>query len=136
MIGLSAKTFYAVAALYDLDSREEGKATKIKDIAISANIPQNFLEQILLELKKSGILLSVKGAYGGYKLNRDLSEITLANVVEIVEDSYFESVCKTQNYALKQFWNSFKEKSYTNFDIPLSELKKYEDINGNLDYVI
>ncbi len=136
MIGLSAKTFYAVAALYDLDSRDGDKATKIKDIATSANIPQNFLEQILLELKKSGILISIKGAYGGYKLNRQLSEITLADVVEIVEDSYFETVCKTQNHALKQFWNNFKEKSYKNFDISLSELKKYEDISNNPEYVI
>lgn len=137
MLGLSTKTFYAVAALYALDLKRHDKATKIKEIASSANIPQNFLEQILLSLKKSGILVSIKGAHGGYKLNRSLSEITLADIIKILEDSYFQSTCKTDNSVLKLFWDDIQEKTQTNFDIPLSEFKTYRNkINQTLDFSI
>lgn len=137
MLGLSTKTFYAVAALYALDLKTHDKATKIKEIASLANVPQNFLEQILLSLKKSGILVSIKGAHGGYKLNRPLSEITLGDIIEILEDSYFQSTCKTDNSVLKLFWDDIQEKTQTNFDIPLSEFKTYRNkINQTLDYSI
>jgi len=137
MFGLSTKTYYAIAALYELDSRGSDKAIKIKEIATSANIPQNFLEQILLALKKSGILLSIKGAHGGYKLNSPLSQITLADIIEILEDGYFQSTCKTENDVLKLFWNDIQVKTKTNFNIPLSEFKTYRSkINQTLDFSI
>ncbi len=137
MLGLSTKTLYAVAALYELDLKKSDQATKIKEIAANANVPQNFLEQILLSLKKSGILVSIKGAHGGYKLNRPLSEITLGDIIEILEDSYFQSTCKTDNSVLKLFWDDIQEKTQTNFDIPLSEFKTYRNkINQTLDYSI
>ncbi len=137
MLGLSTKTLYAVAALYELDLKKSDQATKIKEIAANANVPQNFLEQILLSLKKSGILVSIKGAHGGYKLNRPLCEITLGDIIEILEDSYFQSTCKTDNSVLKLFWDDIQEKTQTNFDIPLSEFKTYRNkINQTLDYSI
>ena len=137
MLGLSTKTFYAVAALYTLELKESNKAIKIKEIASSANIPQNFLEQILLSLKKSGILMSIKGAHGGYKLNRPLSEITLGNIIEILEDNYFQSSCKTDNDVLRFFWDDIQEKTQKNFDIPLCDFKTYSNkINQTLDFNI
>jgi len=85
MVGISSKTIYAIAALQELGSIDSDKVLKIKEIAINANIPQNFLEQILLELKKQGLLTSIKGAHGGYKLAKPLKDITLKDVV-IPED--------------------------------------------------
>ncbi|HHD78391.1 MAG TPA: transcriptional regulator, partial [Epsilonproteobacteria bacterium] len=58
MIGISSKTVYAVAALQELGDIQDDSVLKIKEIAANANIPQNFLEQILLELKKQGLLTS------------------------------------------------------------------------------
>ena len=55
MIGISSKTIYAIAALQELGSIQEDEVLKIKEIAANASIPQNFLEQILLELKKQGL---------------------------------------------------------------------------------
>ena len=137
MLGLSNKTFYAIAALYELDLKGSEKATKIKEIASSANIPQNFLEQILLSLKKSGILSSTKGAHGGYKLERSLDDISLSNIIEILEDSYFQSTCKTDNEALKLFWSDIQTKSLESYNIPLSKLKTYRNkINHTLDFSI
>lgn len=56
MLGISSKTVYAIAALKELGRVPEDEVLKIKEIAANANIPQNFLEQILLELKNKAYL--------------------------------------------------------------------------------
>ncbi|HEY9128942.1 MAG TPA: Rrf2 family transcriptional regulator [Sulfurovum sp.] len=126
MIGISSKTIYAVAALQELGSIPENEVLKIKEIAANASIPQNFLEQILLELKKQGLLVSIKGAYGGYKLARSLKDITLKDVVLILESDIFSDNYQTENQALKFFWDDIKQKVSTVFEIPLSELENYQ----------
>jgi len=126
MIGISTKTIYAVAALQELGNIPENEVLKIKEIAANASIPQNFLEQILLELKKQGLLISIKGAYGGYKLARSLKDITLKDVVLILESDIFSDNYQTENQALKFFWDDIKQKVSSIFEIPLSELENYQ----------
>ena len=126
MIGISSKTIYAVAALQDLGSIPEKEVRKIKEIAANASIPQNFLEQILLELKKQGLLTSIKGAHGGYRLAKDLQDITLKDVVIILESDIFSDIEQTNNPALTLFWKELKQNVSAVFEIPLSELKNYE----------
>jgi Rrf2 family protein len=125
VLGISSKTLYAVAALEELGKIQDDAVLKIKEIATNANIPQNFLEQILLELKKQGLLSSTKGAYGGYKLARKLKDITLADVVCILESDIFSSA-KTDNAGLQLFWQALNDDVQKVFDIPLSELKNYQ----------
>jgi Rrf2 family protein len=137
MIGISNKTIYAIAALQELDSIPDNEVLKIKEIAANASIPQNFLEQILLELKKQGILTSIKGAHGGYKLAKDLKDITLKDVLLILESDIFSDNCKTDNAALKLFWEDLKQNVSSLFEIPLSELKNYQlKANQTLNYSI
>ncbi|MFT7824672.1 MAG: Rrf2 family transcriptional regulator [Sulfurimonas sp.] len=137
MIGISTKTVYAVAALYKPGSVEAGKVLKIKEIAENASVPQNFLEQILLELRKKGILNSIKGAHGGYKLARDLKDITLKEVMQILESEAFSCACKTENPTLKLFWSDMINEVQKVFDIPLSELNNYQlKANRALDFSI
>jgi len=126
MVGISSKTIYAIAALQELGSIDPDKVLKIKEIAINANIPQNFLEQILLELKKQGLLSSIKGAHGGYKLAKPLKDITLKDVVIVLESDIFSDIYKTDNLALQLFWKDLKLNVSKVFEIPLSELKNYE----------
>ena len=122
MIGISTKTVYAVAALYELGSGPAEKLMKIKEIARQTDISQNFLEQILLELKKSGFLLSVKGAHGGYRLAKPLSDILLKEIMMVLESDAFNSPCKTENPALKLFWEEMNAEAETLFSVPLSQL--------------
>ena len=137
MIGISSKTIYAIAALQELDSIPDNEVLKIKEIAANASIPQNFLEQILLELKKQGILTSIKGAHGGYKLAKDLKDITLKDVLLILESDIFSDNCKTDNAALKLFWEDLRNNVSSLFEIPLSELKNYQlKANQTLNYSI
>ncbi|MDQ7084523.1 MAG: Rrf2 family transcriptional regulator [Sulfurovum sp.] len=126
MLGISSKTIYAISALQELGKIQDTELLKIKDIASNANIPQNFLEQILLELKKQGLLSSIKGAYGGYKLARPLKDITLKDVLVILEAEMFSEITQAQNPALVLFWNDLRENASKVFEIPLSELKNYE----------
>ncbi|HHD79660.1 MAG TPA: transcriptional regulator [Epsilonproteobacteria bacterium] len=105
---------------------QDDSVLKIKEIAANANIPQNFLEQILLELKKQGLLTSTKGAHGGYKLAKSLKDITLKDVVVILESDIFSDICKTDNEGLKLFWADLKENVSTVFEVPLSELRNYQ----------
>ena len=126
MIGISTKTIYAVAALHELSFMPGNELLKIKDIAARASVPQNFLEQILLALRKEGLLISVKGASGGYRLAKDLKDITLRDIVLILETDALSDICRTNNPALKLFWEDIKEGVSEVFDIPLSELKNYQ----------
>jgi len=126
MLGISSKTVYAIAALQELGTIDDKKVLKIKEIATNANIPQNFLEQILLELKKQGLLTSTKGAYGGYKLAKSLKDITLRDVVVILESDIFSDSCKTDHDGLRLFWDDIRTNVSNTFKVPLSELKNYE----------
>ena len=126
MVGISSKTIYAIAALNELGKLEQNKVLKIKEIATLANIPQNFLEQILLELKKKGLLQSVKGAYGGYKLAKALHTITLKDVVVILESDILCNNYPIENPALALFWDAILADAKRLFEVPLSELKEYQ----------
>ncbi|SFV60120.1 Rrf2 family transcriptional regulator [hydrothermal vent metagenome] len=137
MTGISTKTIYAVAALHELSQVQEDAVLKIKDIASRAAVPQNFLEQILLELRKQSILISIKGAHGGYKLAKPLKDITLKDIVMILETDALSDVCRTDNPTLKLFWEDIREGVANVFDIPLSELKNYQQkANHTLNYSI
>jgi len=137
MIGISTKTIYALAALQQLGDILDNEVLKIKEIAAQASIPQNFLEQILLELKKQGLLVSVKGAYGGYKLAKSLQDITLKDVVLILESDIFSAIDQKDNPSLQLFWDDLRQKALTLFEIPLSELKEYRlRANQTLNYSI
>ena len=93
---LSKKTRYAVIALIKL-AREYGKgAILISEIANSENIPQRFLENILLELKREGFLGSKLGKSGGYYLLRKPEEITLLEVIRHFEGTIAMLSCVSE----------------------------------------
>jgi Rrf2 family protein len=68
-----------------LGRRYGTETVKIRDIAIDSDLPEKFLELILLELKNARIVESVRGAKGGYRLRRAPSEIKLSEIVRLVD---------------------------------------------------
>lgn len=83
---ISAKTEYACIAVLELAARHDrGEPVRIRDIAESHGIPSRFLVQILLQLKNAGLVASVRGAAGGYQLARQPEEITLLDVMSVVD---------------------------------------------------
>jgi Rrf2 family protein len=82
---ISQKAKYALRALVSLAQAPKGEPVFISDIAEKQSIPKKFLEQILLDLKRHGILVSRRGKFGGYQLLKDPSEITFGSVLRIVD---------------------------------------------------
>ena len=84
---ISAKAEYACVAMLELAANyAEPQPLPIKAIAEAQEIPQNFLVQILLQLKTAGLVVSVRGAAGGYQLARPPGAITLADVINAIDD--------------------------------------------------
>jgi len=82
---ISAKGEYAIKALLDLALQRERGLIPIQEIATRQAIPQRYLEQVLLSLKRAGLLTSKRGSTGGYHLTRDPEEITVGAVLRAVE---------------------------------------------------
>jgi Rrf2 family cysteine metabolism transcriptional repressor len=84
-VRISAKGEYAIKALLDLALQRERGLIPIQEIATRQAIPQRYLEQVLLSLKRAGLLTSKRGSMGGYHLTRDPEEITVGAVLRAVE---------------------------------------------------
>lgn len=95
---LSKKSKYAIKALVTLAKEYEQGPILISKIAERDKIPQKFLEAILLELKKMGILGSKKGAGGGYYLIKPPGEVMLSNVMRFTDGPIALIPCVSLNF--------------------------------------
>lgn len=82
---ISAKTDYALRALCLLATSEDDAAVKADDIAAAQAIPRAFLDGILLDLRRAGLVSSRRGPVGGHRLARPAYSITVADVVRAME---------------------------------------------------
>lgn len=83
---VTARTEYACLAMLELAAHHEsGQPTRIRTIAELHGIPPRFLVQIMLQLKTAGLVSSTRGAAGGYRLARDPSRISLADILEAMD---------------------------------------------------
>jgi len=83
---ISARTEYACVAMLELASRfGSGNPVRIRKIAERHGVPPRFLVQILLQLKSAGLVSSTRGAAGGYHLIRPPDEVSLGEVMQVVE---------------------------------------------------
>lgn len=92
----SKKTKYGLMAILALARENSPEPKLIADLAKQENIPVKFLEQILLQLKNSGIVDSRRGKKGGYFLNRQASDVTMGQVVRILEGPLAPIPCVSQ----------------------------------------
>jgi Rrf2 family protein len=85
-MNLSAKTEYACLAMLELAKEyDSDEPVQLRRIADAHGIPARFLVQILLQLKGASLVASTRGAAGGYRLARSPQEITLAEVIDVIE---------------------------------------------------
>ena len=82
---ISQKGLYALKAMTMLARRFNDGAIRIRDIAYEEELPEKFLELILLELKNSRLVESVRGAKGGYRLRRPPDQINLAEIIRLID---------------------------------------------------
>jgi Rrf2 family protein len=82
---ISAKADYAVRAMVELAASAGEKPVKAERLATAQDIPLNFLENILGELRHAGLVRSHRGAEGGFRLAKDAADISVADVIRAVE---------------------------------------------------
>ena len=82
---VSAKSEYAMLAAIDLAAASEGEVRKGADIAARQKVPIKFLEVILGDMRKAGLVQSQRGPDGGYRLTREPSQISVADVMRAVD---------------------------------------------------
>jgi Rrf2 family protein len=89
---LSSKARYALRAVVEL-ARVEGSQITAGDLAERADAPRKFLEAILLELARRGVVVSRRGKLGGYSLARPAAQISFAEVIRVIDGPLAMAPC-------------------------------------------
>jgi Rrf2 family iron-sulfur cluster assembly transcriptional regulator len=119
-MNITLKTEYALLAIEELIEQNSNKPVSRKQIAKNKMISEHFLEKIFINLKKKGIIKSVKGPGGGFILGKNIDKISLWDIYSAVDDPYnridgcyikpnenacpLKTKCKTKN-----IWFKFAE---------------------------
>ena len=90
---LSTRARYGLKALIDLGLHCETEAVSIQSIASRQNISDSYLEQLMAKLKKAGLVESTRGAGGGYRLGRPAAEISVGDILRVLEGSLEAAQC-------------------------------------------
>jgi Rrf2 family protein len=90
---LTARSEYGLLAMIDLASQEDQAPTSARAISERQGIPAKFLEQLLVSLRRAGLVGAVRGAHGGFHLAKEPSNITVLEIVEVLEGPLSSSVC-------------------------------------------
>jgi Rrf2 family protein len=85
MISITTKSPYALSALVELHRRGDAVPVPIAELARRREIPVQFLEQLFASLRRAGILRSQRGVKGGYTLARPAAEVTVLELVEVLD---------------------------------------------------
>ena len=96
---LSTRGRYGIHAMYDLACHADGGPVSIKAIADRQGIPEAYLEQLVARLKKEGLVVSTRGAQGGYTLSRSAEEITVGEILRALEGGLNLVDCLTEEDA-------------------------------------
>ena len=134
---VSTKGSYGLTAMIILAKETNQELLQIKDIAAQGSIPQNYLEQILVLLKKSNLVQSIRGANGGYRLSKDKNNITVFEILNSLECCMDHTDSKSKENMLQPFWEDTKEKIKGIFSLTLNELEEFlENSSQNFTYTI
>jgi Rrf2 family protein len=139
-MGISAKADYAVRAALELAAAPDGEPVKGEQLAKAQDIPLQFLEHILLELKHARLIKAKRGYKGGYWLDRPPEEITIADVIRAVEGplaNIHEAAPEDLHYAgpaekLRDVWVAVR----ANLRAILESITLAEIANGDLPWRI
>ena len=114
---LSTKGRYGTRAMIDIALYKESGATLLKDIASRQGISLKYLDHILSNLRKAGLIKNVRGKGGGYSLTRPAAQITLCEIIEAVEGTLAPVECvdnpdyckKTSTCSAHDVWVKVRE---------------------------
>ncbi|MDR1975654.1 MAG: Rrf2 family transcriptional regulator [Campylobacteraceae bacterium] len=137
MAFITTKGVYGLSAMYELTQGDGVTPMQIKNIAQKAGIPFNYLEQLLNQLRRAGLINSVRGAKGGYILARTPDRILIYDILVALEGELVFAEYTLENKILSMFFDDMQKGIEEFLKIPLSEFQKYANILlGGLTYSI
>ena len=120
MIKPSKKLALAVEAVVDIAYHGTAEPVQSQDIGRRLNLPRRYLEQVMQQLVKAGILKGVRGPRGGYRLARERRRISIADVVAVVEANDAEpaniSVSDLGQRVMAPFWTEHERSALARLD--------------------
>ena len=148
---VSTKGIYAIDAMVDLATHSrDDNVESIKNIAERRNLSEKYLEQIVGALRRSGLITSIRGAGGGYKLAGQPENITVLQILQAVENNLVPVDCLQKETdcgidcnkcACRNFWNGLWMQiegvvSNVTLRMIMNEVDLYEKNNMEIEYYI
>lgn len=114
---LSTKGRYGLKAMFELSLNQDNGPVPLKNIAKKQNISEQYLEQIFASIRKSGLVNSVRGSQGGYLLAKSPSDITVGDILIVLEGPVSlsdclvdEDICENSDICVtKVVWEKIKK---------------------------
>lgn len=132
---ISTKGRYGLTLMISLAKREGQGCVSLKTIAEENNLSDLYLEQLVGPLRNAGLILSVRGAKGGYQLRLPSEEITAGDIIRLLEGpiTFVESI-ESEPPAQKQLWIRMRDAVRDVLDnTTLQYLAEYKETDQNLD---
>ncbi|MBE9181106.1 RrF2 family transcriptional regulator [Oculatella sp. LEGE 06141] len=113
---LTTRGHYSVKAMLDLSLQPGGEPTSVRAIAKRQDLPPPYLEKLLIELRRAGLVKSIRGAQGGYQLARSPSQISLGHILEAVGETieplprYAPDGEQAADWVTYSLWNRLHQK--------------------------
>ncbi|MFW5801571.1 MAG: RrF2 family transcriptional regulator [Spirochaeta sp.] len=137
MFTLSSRGLYGLTAVLELGLRADTGPIQIKEIAAAHGIPQHYLEQILVALKKSGLVQSFRGNQGGYALNGRADQLRVYDVLACLEGELEVGPGVTGAARMGFFLNDIQKAIYQELDISIADLiQRYQHSQQAFNYSI
>lgn len=93
MMKLSTRGRYGVSAMYDIAMHCQDGPVSLRSVSQRQGISDHYLEQLMVQLRRAGLVESVRGAQGGYTLGKDPKSITVGDIIEIMEGPIAPVAC-------------------------------------------
>ena len=146
---ISTKGRYGLRILLDLALHDSETPRLIRDIAESQQISEKYISRLIIDLRRAGMVRSIRGAKGGFRIARQPEQITLLDVVEVMEGALSivdcvrspEKCTRNTNCATREIWNKLNSEiraamsRITLADI-LENYKQHNVESGIFDYCI
>ncbi|MGB3267816.1 MAG: Rrf2 family transcriptional regulator [Microcoleus sp.] len=113
---LTTRGHYSVKALLDLSLQPQFGPTSVKSIANRQELPAPYLEKLLIEMRRAGLVQSVRGSQGGYQLAREPAQISLGQILEAVGETieplprHSPDASQPEDWVTFSLWNRLHKK--------------------------
>ena len=141
MYKISARAQYALLVMEDLASNKDEKFVPLKLLSHRRNLSVKYLEQILIQLGKAGLVVASRGNNGGYKLSKPAEEYTIGEILRVMEGDLSPQI-SVENSTLfsegsRAFWQNFGTTVNEYVDsVNLSDLSKKNTEFAGYEYCI